>query len=408
MTLKSNPTFFASCSKHLEELLEGEARTFGCENITQQNGGVSFNSSHETCLEFLLHTRIASRVFMKTSDFSIQSLNELYGQVKSHSWQNVFSLNQTFKIKTIFDPAAKRIFKNSILFSQKAKDGIVDHFREKTSKRPSVDTQDPDISILIRVEEVSEKKWKVTFYLDLCHLPLSQRGYRQNSGEAPLRENLAAGIIMLTDWDPDKDLFVDSMCGSGTLSIEAALISAQIPPTFLKIKSYIEDKNKPFSFLKHRWFTKNKELKEYFYKRAESLYNEIEQKIKTLSKKQFYASDWDNRVLKTARDNFEKMNLENIIHLKKQNALKLPPPNKDGKGIIICNPPYGIRLGEEEKLKELYRDYGENLKKNFKGFRAYILTGNMNLRKQISLSTSKRIPLYNGTIECRLLKYDLY
>ena len=101
------------------------------------------------------------------------------------------------------------------------------------------------------------------------------------------------------------------------------------------------------------------------------------------------------------------MNLGHIIHLKKQDALKLPAPNKNGKGIIICNPPYGIRLGEEEKLKELYKDYGENLKKNFKGFRP-IFTGNMNLRKQISLSTSKRIPLFNGTIECRLLKYDLY
>ena len=408
MTLQTRPNFFASCSKHLEELLEREANTFGCENIERQTGGIYFSSSHETCLEFLLHSRISSRIFMKITEFSIQSLNELYGKVKDHPWQNVFPLNQTFKIKTIFDSNAKRSFKNSILFSQKAKDGVVDHFREKTSKRPSVDTQNPDISILIRVEETADKRWKVIFYLDLCHLPLSQRGYRKNSGEAPLRENLAAGIIMLTDWDPKKDLFIDSMCGSGTLSIEAVLISAQIPPTFLKIKSFVENKDKPFSFLKHSWFNKNKGLKSYFNQRVESLYEEIEKKTKALSKKQFYASDWDNRVLNTARENFQKMNFENVIHLKKQNALKLPPPNSEEKGIIICNPPYGIRLGEEEKLKELYRDYGENLKKNFKGFRAYIFTGNMNLRKQISLSTSKRIPLFNGTIECRLLKYDLY
>ena len=408
MTPQINPNFFASCSKNLEELLEREASTFGCEKTDRQTGGVSFFASYETCLEFLLHSRISSRIFMKITDFSIKSLNELYGKVKGYSWQNTFPLNQTFKIKTIFDSSAKRSFKNSILFSQKAKDGIVDHFREKTSKRPSVDTKNPDISFLIRVEETAEKKWKVIFYLDLCHMPLSQRGYRKNSGEAPLRENLAAGIIMLTDWDPKKDLFIDSMCGSGTLSIEAVLISAQIPPTFLKIKSFIENKDKPFSFLKHNWFNKNKSLKSYFYQRMESLYEDIENKTKSLSTKQFYASDWDNRVLNTARENFQKMNFENIIHLKKQNALKLPPPNNKQKGIIICNPPYGVRLGEEEKLKELYREYGENLKKNFKGFRAYIFTGNMNLRKQISLSTSKRIPLFNGTIECRLLKYDLY
>ena len=139
-------------------------------------GGISFSASYETCLEFLLHSRVSSRIFMKVTDFSIQSLNELYGKVKVHSWQNTFSLNQTFKIKTIFDSSAKNSFKNSILFSQKAKDGIVDHFREKTSKRPSVDTQSPDISFLIRVEETAEKKWKVIFYLDLCHVPLSQRG----------------------------------------------------------------------------------------------------------------------------------------------------------------------------------------------------------------------------------------
>ena len=408
MNTQAKPNFFASCSRNLEELLEREASTFGCENISRQTGGINFSSSYETCLEFLLHSRISSRIFKKITEFSIQNLNDLYGKVKNHLWQNIFPLNQTFKIKTIFDSNAKRSFKNSILFSQKAKDGIVDHFREKTSKRPSVDTQNPDISILIRVEEASDKKWKVIFYLDLCHLPLSQRGYRKNSGEAPLRENLAAGVIMLTDWDPKKDLFIDSMCGSGTLSIEAALISAQIPPTFLKIKSFVENKEKPFSFLKHNWFNKNVGLKNYFYQRIESLYEEIENKTKKLSKKQFYASDWDNRVLNTARQNFQKMNLENVINLKKQNALKLPPPNNEEKGIIICNPPYGVRLGDEEKLKDLYRDYGENLKRNFKGFRAYIFTGNINLRKQISLSTSKRIPLYNGTIECRLLKYDLY
>ena len=317
MNNQTKTNFFASCSRNLEELLEREASTFGCENIDRQIGGINFSSSYETCLEFLLHSRISSRVFMKITDFSIKSLNDLYGKVKEYSWQNIFSLNQTFKIKTIFDSNAKRAFKNSILFSQKAKDGIVDNFREKTSKRPSVDTQSPDISILIRVEGTVDNKWKIIFYLDLCHLPLSQRGYRKNSGEAPLRENLAAGIIMLTDWDPKKDLFIDSMCGSGTLSIEAVLISAQIPPTFLKIRRFIEKKEKPFSFLNHNWFNKNKGLKSYFYRRAESLYEEIENKMKNLSKKQFYASDWDNRVLNTARENFQKMNFENVINLKK-------------------------------------------------------------------------------------------
>ena len=137
MNNQTKTNFFASCSRNLEELLEREASTFGCEKTDRQTGGVSFSASYETCLEFLLHSRISSRIFMKVTDFSIKSLNELYGKVKGYSWQNTFPLNQTFKIKTIFDSSAKRSFKNSILFSQKAKDGIVDHFREKTSKRPN-------------------------------------------------------------------------------------------------------------------------------------------------------------------------------------------------------------------------------------------------------------------------------
>jgi 23S rRNA G2445 N2-methylase RlmL len=392
----------------LETLLQNEATSFGLQNVSKRPGGIYFSSSQEKSLEFLLHTRLSSRIYKELFQFSIHDLNDLYLKAKNNPWETIFSLQQTFKIKTLFDSSAKRIFKNSVLFSQKLKDAMVDKFRQVYSKRPSVDTKNPDINLLVRVEKDKGKNWNVSISLDLCNQPLSHRGYRLDSFEAPLRENLAAGIVMLTDWDPENDLFIDSMCGSGTLSIEAALIKYNIPPTYLKIIGIIENKEKPFGFLKQLWFSKNSDLKQFFYDRLEALYQEIQSKLNSLSSNQFYASDWDNKALQTTKKNLRHTSLEKIINIKKQNALKLMPPSHGKSGIIICNPPYGIRIGDENELMNLYKDYGENLKKNFKGFRAYIFTGNPELRKQISLSTSQRIPLFNGMIECRLLKYDLY
>ena len=408
MNISNTCVFFASCSKHLETLLQNEATSFELQNVSKRPGGIYFSSSQEKSLEFLLHTRLSSRIYKELFRFSIHDLDDLYLKAKNNPWETIFSLQQTFKIKTLFDSSAKRIFKNSVLFSQKLKDAMVDKFRQIYSKRPSVDTKNPDINLLVRVEKDKEKNWNVSISLDLCNQPLSHRGYRLDSFEAPLRENLAAGIVMLTDWNPENDLFIDSMCGSGTLSIEAALIKYNIPPSYLKIIKIIENKEKPFGFLNQLWFSKNSDLKKFFYDRLEDLYQEIQSKLKTLSSNQFYASDWDNKALQTTKKSLRQTSLEKIINIKKQNALKLMPPSHGKSGIIICNPPYGHRLGDENELMDLYRNYGENLKKNFKGFRAYIFTGNPELRKQISLSTSQRIPLFNGMIECRLLKYDLY
>lgn len=408
MNISKTSVFFASCSKNLETLLQSEAISYGLQNISKRPGGIYFSSSQEKSLEFLLHTRLSSRIFKELFQFSIDDLNDLYLKAINNPWETVFSLQQTFKIKTLFDSSAKRTLKNSVLFSQKLKDAIVDKFRQTYAKRPSVDTKNPDINLLVRVERGKEKNWMVSISLDLCNQPLGHRGYRLDSFEAPLRENLAAGIVMLTDWDPENDLFIDSMCGSGTLSIEAALIKYNIPPTYLKIINIIENKEKPFGFLKQLWFSKNSDLIKFFYERLENLYQEIQSKLNCLSPNQFYASDWDNKALQTTKKNLIKTNLEKIINIKKQDALKLTPPTHNKSGIIICNPPYGYRLGDEKELMSFYKNYGENLKKNFKGFRAYIFTGNPELRKQISLSTSQRIPLFNGMIECRLLKYDLY
>jgi 23S rRNA G2445 N2-methylase RlmL len=408
MNISNTCIFFASCSKNLETLLQSEATSFGLQNISKRPGGIYFSSSQEKSLDFLLHTRLSSRIYKELFQFSIQDQNDLYLKAKNNPWETVFSLQQTFKIKTLFDSSAKKTFKNSVLFSQKLKDAMVDQFRQVYSKRPSVDTKNPDINLLVRVEKGKGKNWTVSISLDLCSEPLSHRGYRLDSFEAPLRENLAAGIVMLTDWNPENELFIDSMCGSGTLSIEAALIKYNIPPTYLKIIRIIEKKEKPFGFLKQLWFSKSNDLKKIFYDRIENLYQEIQSKLNGPSSNQFYASDWDNKALQTTKKNLTQTSLEKFIHLKKQNALKLTPPDHDKSGIIICNPPYGLRLGDENELKDLYKNYGENLKNNFKGFRAYIFTGNPELRKQISLSTSQRIPLFNGMIDCRLLKYDLY
>jgi 23S rRNA G2445 N2-methylase RlmL len=402
-------TFFASCPREVEHLLEKEIRDLGITRIEVEKGGVAFKAEIEQALDVLLQSRVASRVFKELQVYTIASEKDLYARAKEKWWDKVFNVNQTFKINTLFDRETKENFSNSIIFSQLLKDAIADNFREKFGERPSVDTGRPDITFLLRVERKSGTDlYNARILVDMCGEPISNRGYREESLKAPLRENLAAAIILTTDFDPEKDIFTDSMCGTGTLLIEAILMKAKVAPTYLKIRQFVEKKVPVFDFIKHPWFTVDRKAVRIFEEKAQAIYNHSLAALNELQSRQFFGFDITERAMETTRIHLHNAMIDQqIVTLNKRDATKITPMD-DPPGIVICNPPYGERMGEEEELKQLYKDYGENLKHNFKGFRAYVFTSNPMLRKEISLGTKSRHTFYNGSLECRLLKYELY
>lgn len=402
-------TFFASCPREVEHLLEKEIRDLGITRIEVEKGGVAFKAEIEQALDVLLNSRVASRVFKELQVYTIANERDLYARAKEKWWDKVFNVQQTFKINTLFDRDTKEHFSNSIIFSQLLKDAIADNFREKYGERPSVDTGRPDITFLLRVErKPGTDLFNARILVDMCGEPLSNRGYREESLKAPLRENLAAAIIMTTDFDPSVDIFTDTMCGTGTFLIEGILIRAKVAPTYLKIRQYIEKRAPIFDFIKHPWFQADRKAQRLFDERAQAIYNHSLAALNELQTRQFFGFDISERALETTRVHlFNAMIDQQIVTLNKRDATKITPMD-DPPGIVICNPPYGERMGDEEELKVMYKAYGENLKHNFKGFRAYVFTSNPLLRKEISLGTSKRHTFFNGSLECRLLKYDLY
>ncbi len=402
-------TFFASCPRDVEHLLEKEIKDLGITRVEVEKGGVAFKAETEEAIDVLLNSRVASRVFKEIQVYTIATEKDLYALAKEKWWDKVFSVNQTFKINTLFDRDTKENFNNSMIFSQLLKDAIVDNFRDKYGERPSVDTGRPDITFLLRVErKPGSDLFNARILVDMCGEPISNRGYREESLKAPLRENLAAAIVMTTDFDPQKDIFTDCMCGTGTLLIEAILIRAKVAPTYLKVRQYIEKKIPVFDFIKHPWFLADRKSIRLFEERAQVIYNHSLAALNELQVRQFFGFDISERALDTTRIHLHNAMIDpQIVTLNKRDATKITPMDEP-PGIVICNPPYGERMGEEEELKALYKDLGENFKHNFKGFRAYVFTSNPLLRKSISLGTASRHTFYNGSLECRLLKYELY
>ncbi|MCX6112437.1 MAG: THUMP domain-containing protein [Proteobacteria bacterium] len=249
-------SYFASCAVGLEDVLSKEIQSSGGKMVTLERGGVEFKGAEIIAIKAILYSRTASRVYKKLYSSPIETEKNIYEMSKNIPWDSIFDLKQTFKIRTLTGYGLQTIypdaFKNSIYLSQMAKDGIVDFFRNKFKDRPNVDTEKAEVNILLRVVATGgttqygkdtipariPRSATASVYLDLCGTPLHQRGYRINQGEAPVKENMAAGIIKLMEWDHEKEVFIDSMCGSGTFLIEAALIKTDIPPSFMKILKF--------------------------------------------------------------------------------------------------------------------------------------------------------------------------
>jgi len=369
--------FFATCPRGLELILAGELRLLGAEKIHAVGGGVQFHGDFFLCSRANLESRVASRILWQVATDRYRDEEDIYRSTYALPWTDWFDAARTIRV----DVSATKSPVTSLNFvTLKIKDALCDKILRLTGRRPSVDTHQPDIPIQAHLTDRD-----FTLYLDTTGEPLFKRGKRLAAGEAPLRENLAAGILRLAGWEPGMPL-LDPMCGSGTFLLEAALMALDIAPGIGRHFAFEKFKN----FDGHRW----RELLQR---------SQARQRPKTPLA--IYGSDLSGDALKAARTNLAAAGFGKMVSLKQANLLEIAAPAKEG--IIVTNPPYGVRLGEQRELAEFYPKLGDALKNNFAGWRAYILSADMRLPKLIRLATSKRTPLFNGALECRLFEYKM-
>jgi putative N6-adenine-specific DNA methylase len=369
--------FFATCPRGLELLLADELRQLNGQKIHAVGGGVQFAGDFFLCHRANLESRIASRILWQIATAPYRNEDDIFRAAYGLPWTRWFDSGSTIRV----DISATKSPLTSLNFvTLKIKDAVCDKIRRLSGRRPDVDTREPDIPIQGHLTDRD-----FTLYLDTTGEPLFKRGQRMATGEAPLRENLAAGILRLAGWMPGTTL-LDPMCGSGTILLEAAHMALEIAPGLGRRFAFEKFKN----FEARRW-------RELVQRTA------ARQKSKTPMA--IYGSDLSGAVLKAARANLLACGLEKVVSLKKANVLEISAPAPEG--IIVTNPPYGVRLGEQQALAEFYPKLGDVLKKQFSGWRVYLLSADMRLPKLIHLAASKRIPLYNGALECRLFEYKM-
>ena len=369
--------FFSPCPRGLEAVLAQELSALGATAISAADGGVQFAGPFALCYRANLESRIASRILWRVASAQYRSEDDIYNTTLALKWPQWFDVGNTIRVNL----AAVRCPLKSLDFvTLRIKDAVCDAFRAHGGERPNVNTQSPDVRI-----HAFLAAGQFTLYIDTSGEPLFKRGYRTAAGEAPLRENLAAGIVRLSGWAPGE-AFLDPLCGSGTLPIEAALIALDMAP----------GARRSFGFEKLRNFDRAA----WDNLRADARTRERPREALPI-----FGSDLYGDELKTARANVAAAGLDNVIQLKQANVLEMPAPA--ASGVIVTNPPYGVRLGETGELAEFYPKLGDALKRRFSGWRAYIFTGDAQVPKLIRLAASKRTPLFNGALECRLLEYKL-
>jgi putative N6-adenine-specific DNA methylase len=360
----------------LEDVLAKEIKALGGEKVKILKRAVSFVGDDALLYKANLSLRTALRVLVPLSEFRAHNEEKLYREVKDFPWEDVFSLEQTFIIDAVLSGT---VFRHSHFLAQKTKDAIVDRFRARTGQRPSIDTQNPDIYLNIRVHED-----KVTLSINASGLSLDRRGYRRVSNEAPINEVLAAGIILHTGWNATQP-FLDPMAGSGTFSIEAAMIGTSIPSGW----------NRSFSFQNWLEFDANLYEKVRF---------ELNKKISDPNL-QIHARDLLNSSLELIAKNAEKAGVEDYLSLKKEDFFESEP--KGNGGVVVLNPPYGERL-KISNADAFYKKIGDTLKQRYKGFDAWIISSDLDALRSIGLRAEEKIEMMNGGLPARLLKFEMF
>jgi len=324
-----------------------------------------------------LKSHIASRVLWEVGHVPYRSEDDVYRAALSLAWPAWFSPEQTIKVKV----SARRCPLKSLDFvTLRIKDAVCDKFVSAAQKRPTVDTSQPHIKIDAFLDATS-----VTFYLDTTGEPLFKRGHRISTVEAPLRENLAAGILKLSGWAP-TEVLLDPMCGGGTIPLEAALMARKIAPNL----------SRTFAF---------ERLLIHDAQRWGHLREAARSKQRADIPAAIYASDQDPAAIKMAQRNFQAAGVGIDIRLRQSEILELKAPAD--QGVMVINPPYGVRLSQHNELESFYPKLGDWLKQRFAGWRVYIFTGDSRLPKLIGLAPSKRTPLFNGALECRLYEFKI-
>lgn len=369
--------FFATCPRGLENALAEELLELGAENVEKTGGGVGFHGPMTLCYAANLHSRLATRILLRVSAGRYQNEEDVYQGALAVFWHKWFAASRTIAVKVV---AQDSPLKSLNFITLRIKDAVCDRFVEETGARPSVQTLHPDIRIRAFLT-----RDRYTLYLDTSGESLYKRGLRKQSGLAPINENLAAGILKLSGWKPGEALY-DPMCGSGTFLMEAAQMALNIAPGL----------GRDFAFERML----RMDAKAWARMKAEA-----EQACQPVRPLPIYGSDVMGGSLRDADSNLKAAGLREAVTLSKADILDIEPPAESG--VVVMNPPYGVRLGEEEELAALYPKLGDVLKRKFANWRAYIISADANLPKLIRLSASRKTPLFNGALECRLYEYKL-
>ena len=369
--------YFASCPRGLEAILSGELTALGAGDIKVVDGGVKFESSTEVMYRANLTSRIATRILCRVANGNYKTEDDLYNAALNVKWTNLFDVSHGIKVSTT---GVKCPLKSLDFMTLRIKDAICDQFRSQVNARPNVEIRDPDIRIHLYLEADY-----FDLYIDTSGQPLYQRGFRKSSVEAPIRENLAAGILALSGWKPGEPL-LDPMCGSGTFLIEAAMIALNQAPGLKR------------SFGFELWSN----FDPIFFKNIKSKY---QSDIKPVVFSHIYGSDEDLRAIRVTKSNLEEAGLKSAVELSCKSFKDIVVPTKEG--VLITNPPYGVRIGEDEDLARAYPLWASTMKKKLSGWRTYFLTSDLRMPKLMRLSPSKKTPLYNGALDCRLFEIKM-
>lgn len=377
---------FATCGRGIEPLLAAELTGFGAAQCKERNSGVSFQADLSTAYRACLWSRLASRVLLPLSHFPATTPEELYQGAQAISWREQFDLQKTFAIEVA---GRSETITHTQFAGLKVKDAIADRFRADTGKRPDVDTDNPDIRVHLHLS-----KAEATLSLDLSGAALHERRYRKLSVEAPLKENLAAAILTRAGWlelaKTDAPL-LDPMCGSGTLVIEAALMAADVAPGLRRQRFGFE------CWRGHDYGAWQSLLAEAAQRREAGL---------AALQPRFFGQDLAPSAITSAQDNAKRAGVDAAIRWQVQDAITALPP-ATVPGLLVCNPPYGERLGTESELIKLYSLFGENLKRNFGGWHIAVFTSRDDLSPRLGLRADKINSLYNGAIACKLLQFNI-
>lgn len=369
-------SLFVSCPRGLETILNQELVKLGCEQIYPRDGGVAVNGDLATVYRINLHSRVASRVLIRLGSGHFRNENDIYLQAKNVNWAKWFDVKKTFKIHI----EGKQAQINSLNFAAlKVKDALCDVFREQNGSRPSVEKFQPDIRIHVFIE-----KNELSIYLDTSGEALFKRGYRSDTGEAPLRENLAAGLLLLAGYNGSQP-FMDPFCGSGTLAIEAALIASNSAPGL----------ERPFGF-------------EHLLNYDATLWQQLRRNAlsaKCQPQAPIFGADIEGKLIVLAQNNARYADVNQYIQWQIADALDTRPNGTSG--IMLSNPPYGVRLSEIQLLHALYPQMGSWLKQYFAGWLIGMFSADRDMPKLMRLSPKRKIPLFNGNLDCRLFLLDM-